>query len=55
MRPAITLESTYTGYTGSVTATRAASAKISWMLPLSHFEPSLTKISSAPTATPRSA
>ena len=40
---------------GSVTATTLSSAKISWMLPLSHLLPSLTKISSAATSTPRAA
>ena len=49
----MTFVSTYTGYTGSVTATFAAVAKISWMFPLSHLLPSETKISSGETVAPR--
>ena len=53
VRPAITLVSTYTGYTGSGRAIFAAAEKISWMLPLSHLLPSDTKTSSGDTAAPR--
>ena len=36
-----------------MTATTQSGAKISWMFPLSHLLPSLTKISSGASSTPR--
>ena len=53
--PAITFESTYTGYTGSHTAILLSAVNISWIFAESLFAPSLTNISSADMSTPLSA
>ena len=47
------LESTYTGYTGSHTATTLSTSRMSPMLPQSDLAPSEMKISSSAMSTPR--
>ena len=54
-RPAMTLVSTYTGYTGSGMSTVLQTSKISRMFPKSDLAPSETKISSAAREMPRRA
>ena len=49
----MTFVSRYAGYTGSASATTESVAKISWRFALSLLPPSLTKISSGPSFTPR--
>jgi hypothetical protein len=52
-RPATTLLSAYTGYTGSISATVLSRANSSCKLALSLLPPSLMKTSSTPIFTPR--
>ena len=52
VRPPITLESRYTGYTGSVIAMILSSLNNSWILPTSDFAPSETNTSSIPISMP---